>query len=736
MKRNFAILAAGLLTLPSIWAVRTEFFINESYTGFIKGEFSNISLNDQGLLQLAPALKELADLDGPVIWSAVNGPQGSLYLGTGNQGNVVNVNSQGEVSTVFEPEEILSRALAIDEHGALFVGTSPAGRVYRIIEGQHPEVFFDPEETYIWDMLFDREGNLYVATGDEGRIYKLASDISPGEEPLLWFSTDQTHITVLAWDANGQLLAGSSPGGILYRISGQGEGFAIYNSESREIKHIDAQDDGSIVFSTFDVKDNVPSPYNTPDIQKTDDNTFIVNATPLGGVKPAEPASQLKSGSLGSSILYKLDNEGFVNALWRTPRLNIFSFQQLDEGKWLVSTNDDGKLYTVTDHREWSLQQQLPLGGEATELLPDPAQEGAILVITSNPAKIYRLEKEPSAEGTFTSDTLDARQVARWGKLLPVSGGSAPPAARFSTRSGNTSKPDDTWSDWQEVEESSDGWTIQSPNARYLQYEAKFSAHLETSPKSAGLRQVRVFYQTKNVAPVITSIQLVPKGYQLLKTVVNPPPLDLKKLLQGKALEENSNRNDSRQQLRLLSEEGMLTVAWTAYDPNGDNLQYKVSLKGDEEEEWITLAEKLEDPVATIDTKGLAAGHYRLRITANDSPDNHGKNALSAFRLSEIFLVDNTSPNLSLDNLDVSESNHASMALMASDSHSVLKSASFTLDGHPFRSANPDDGLFDSRQESFTLDFSNLTGGSHSLVFKVQDEKGNSAVITVPFTVN
>jgi len=735
MKKTITILVGGLLILPALWAVRTQFFSDDSYISFNKGEFSNVSLSNQGLLQLAPALTEVVDLDEPVVLSTAIGPQGAIYLGTGNNGKVVKISPEGEVETVFQPEEILSRALAVDEQGILYVGTSPIGRVYRIVEGKHPEIFFDPEETYIWDLLFDREGNLFVATGDPGRIYKLAADFAPGDKPIMWFSTDQTHLTVLAWDANGHLLAGSSPGGILYRITGEAEGFALYNSEAREIKDIEALEDGSVIFSTFDIKKTTSILPVPPSLEKQDENTFTVTVTPLSGGKPAEPAARLDSGSTGSSILYKLDKEGFVEALWRTPRSNIYSFQRLGQGDWLVGTNDDGKLYSVSENREWSLLQQLPLGGEVSDLLPDPAQEGALLVITGNPAKIYRLKKEPSAEGSFKSDILDARQVARWGNLLPVSGGSAPPIASFRTRSGNTGEPDDTWSDWQDVENNEGVRTIRSPNSRYLQYAATLSAESEASPQSAGLRQVRVFYQTKNAAPSITSIKLIPKGFQLIKAVSIPPPIDLNKLLNGKASDNKPDRPESRRQLRQLGEEGLLTVAWKAYDPNGDRMEYTVSLKGDHDDEWITLAEKLEDPLTTIDTKGLTEGYYRFGVLASDFPDNREDHALSAFRLSEVFLVDNTSPVLSIDGPDMT-SGHATMVFTARDSNSVLQSAGYTLDGRPFRSALPDDGLFDSREESFTLEFSELSKGAHSLVFKVQDEKGKSVVITVPFTVD
>ena len=52
MKKTITILVGGLLILPALWAVRTQFFSDDSYTGFNKVEFSNVSLSNQGLLQL------------------------------------------------------------------------------------------------------------------------------------------------------------------------------------------------------------------------------------------------------------------------------------------------------------------------------------------------------------------------------------------------------------------------------------------------------------------------------------------------------------------------------------------------------------------------------------------------------------------------------------------------------------------------------------------------------------
>ena len=60
---------------------------------------------------------------------------------------------------------------------------------------------------------------------------------------------------------------------------------------------------------------------------------------------------------------------------------------------------------------------------------------------------------------------------------------------KIHTRSGNTKKPDKSWSDWSKAHTLADGEAIQSPRARYLQYKGVFST---TNQNSASLEQLSV----------------------------------------------------------------------------------------------------------------------------------------------------------------------------------------------------------------------------------------------------
>ena len=66
-----------------------------------------------------------------------------------------------------------------------------------------------------------------------------------------------------------------------------------------------------------------------------------------------------------------------------------------------------------------------------------------MIVTTSNQGKLYNLGGA-NAEGTYESPVLDAKAVSTWGRIWWASTGDV----QLQTRSGNTEKPNETWSAW------------------------------------------------------------------------------------------------------------------------------------------------------------------------------------------------------------------------------------------------------------------------------------------------
>src|ERR1022692_1048048 len=219
------LLAPGIF--PAARAVETDKVNHDTFAGFSPGEFDNVSLTSDGHLELAPAMTNVATLTDPIIWSAVEDAQGTVFLGTGNQGKVYKLNPKGELSVFFAPNEVMVHALALDHKGRLYAATSPNGRVYRFDAEGQAEVYCSPGETYIWAMTFGKDDTLFLATGNHGKILRVSHTNSTPAKAETCFESEENHISALALDKDGNLLAGTSPHGYLYRIDKANHGFVL-----------------------------------------------------------------------------------------------------------------------------------------------------------------------------------------------------------------------------------------------------------------------------------------------------------------------------------------------------------------------------------------------------------------------------------------------------------------------------------------------------------------------------
>ena len=162
---SFATIAA----VPTFWQVSTE-------AEFLKGEVENLSIDTYGRLTLGPATTALYESNAPFLWTLLTTADGTLYAGSGNEGQVFRVTADGKSSVFFDSQELEVHAIAPAPGGGLYVGTSPDGRIYKLDAAGKATTFFDPADRYIWSLVVDRAGNVFAATGDKGVIYRITPD--------------------------------------------------------------------------------------------------------------------------------------------------------------------------------------------------------------------------------------------------------------------------------------------------------------------------------------------------------------------------------------------------------------------------------------------------------------------------------------------------------------------------------------------------------------------------------
>jgi WD40 repeat protein len=114
------------------------------------------------------------------IWALALNPQGQLYIGTGDRGEIFRVDRNGNGSLFFKSDEAQIRALAFDNQGNLIAGTDGSGLIYRISPQGEGFVLYSAPKKEITALAVDRQGNIYAAGAGE----KHALVPAPGAVPI------------------------------------------------------------------------------------------------------------------------------------------------------------------------------------------------------------------------------------------------------------------------------------------------------------------------------------------------------------------------------------------------------------------------------------------------------------------------------------------------------------------------------------------------------------------------
>ncbi len=689
------------------------------YGDFLSGTFENIELDREGALRVAPSLDEVYAADQAVVWSLARAEDGTVYFGTGHQGGIYRVARDGSGGLLWKAPEIEVFALAAGPDGQLYAGTSPNGKVYRInAEGEGSE-FFDPEDQYIWSLLFDAEGRLIVGTGGDGKVYRVTSE----GDASLWFESGQRHVMSLALDAAGRVLAGTDPDGILYRIEDGGEAFALHDSDLPEVRSIAVDPGGAIYFAAMGggmdrLLQAIPA--SGAALQAGVSASGGQAAVQVGGSQVASTVTYAQQPQVVYSgeraALMRVVDGRAVEKLWSSNQENILGVAVEDGSPTsvLFATDREGRIYRMGDDRSLSLLSQT---GQAQMTALLRASEG-VFVASAHGGALYRLGRSPAAQGVYETSPRDSGGVSQWGELSwrgEVSDGSP---IEIRTRSGNTYRPDESWSDWSEPLPDGSGSAVQSPPARFLQWQA-------TLLGDARLDSVRVHYLPQNSAPVVRSVNVVPESTSSESSSNSQSSNTSSSYsITVSASGDSSSPQQTGGQSAATAPVRKLAIIWGAEDPDGDELRAEVSFRGEGETDWKTVKKDLPGPRFSVESDTLADGWYEFRVRVDDGKVNPEDRALQAERISRPVLVDQTPPLVRAFPIE----ENGDLRFEAEDAVSEIRSAEFAVDAGAWRPVLSDDGVLDARQERFTVRPGDLGPGEHLIVLRVRDRAGNAAL--------
>jgi len=735
------LLGACLLLCYPAAAVTSNVTRHSNSREFLQGRSKDVVISSIGTIQLGREASVLVE-KFENVWSVntivVSG--GTVYLGTSPNGGIYKF-SLGQLTSLYPAEnhqpqpsqspqtlaepanqdtpadankvqqqEYLTNehifAMTTDVSGRLLAGIS--GRkcmLCRLEEGRMKTIFEPNDAKYIFDIALADNGDIYLGTGPEGKIYRLDSF---GNNPKMIYDSEDKNILCLTVREDGLLYAGSDTRGLVYKIDPKTNTVRVlYDSEQPEITSLLVSPDENLYAAATSAgirqtetefaaqQADVGRPEatdNTTAKQPPDQDVVQLqiankkqNAPGKPDAAPPPPQPQPKAAHL--SHIYKISKAGFVTDIFSEAAVFFDMHQRREE--LFVATGNKGQLYIVQP----PLQQAAIIyeDQQASQVTSVTTTEDAVYLGTANPAKLVKLTDSFAPEGTYTSSLIDASQPAKWGTLQVEA--DIPQNCRLtvSSRSGNVHDVNDpTFSPWTEPAEITGPVQLRCPNARFCQY--KLVLQSTDGKKTPVIRAVAVAATVPNLAPVVEAVN-------------------------ARAAEEPQKA-------------GIFNITYKATDANADKLTYTIDFRKLGRTGWIQIKDDIQSDKFEWNSKTVEDGRYELRVTATDEKSNTSRTALTGSRVSEPVVVDNTGPVVRKSSI-IKQNDTVTLTFTASDEFSAIGQAHYTLNSNDqWQGLLPDDLVYDTTNEDFTIVLEQLTAGEHILAVKVSDDLGNTTYRT------
>ena len=462
-----------------------------------------------------------------------------------------------------------------------------------------------------------------------------------------------------------------------------------------------------------------------------------------------------------SSSIYKIASDGAPEEIWSSRDDVVYALGLNSDGRLLAGTGNNGSLLVIDGRGVYA---QLAKSGSAQITGISRSTGGKVFLCTANPGKVFSLGPEYEAEGTFESQSFDAKLFSQWGRIewwgppeilgagntTAMSGSGkggksmGEPRLEFFVRSGNTEDPGKEWSRWCGPYTTS-ATPVEAPAARFLQWKAV----IHDGRPGDGIDWVSVAYQPKNVAPVIDGIAMQDPGVRAqvqqiimgqpgkvtLKQPPSPTPVGV--------VITTTNTVKFDQPPQGTEQKGYQSVLWSAHDDNEDDLRFAVYFRGEDEHDWKLLKDNLDQKFYSWDTTTMPDGAYYLKIVASDAPSNPPAAALKTERESERFEVDNTPPRIEkLEAIGattrggtISPIHTILVKFSATDLTSSIEKAQYSLDGGDWILLAPATGISDSKTEAYEFTMPGLSAGEHTIAVRAYDKFENLGAGKIVTTV-
>ncbi len=446
--------------LHQIWRQETE-------EDFHDGKTEGSTVDSWG--RVGPGLNNVATKAiGPdqEVWSGV-WSNGYFYYSTGDKV----WRWKGDDSAVEQVADLKAKiipALAADSHGTVYAAAVPSGEVFALGSGA-PHVVFKSPDSVITRLAFDDKDVLYVGTAGNGRVYKVDKGVSS-----MLFDSGQAHVTALFFSTHdGKLYVGTAERGAVYSIDrATGKAKALYQAPDHIVTGVVRTKKGDLYVSS-------------------------ASQGRLIRVLPSGEAQSLASSEAFYTLHYDVQND-----------LVFAGDAEGDITMACIEPTTEQPFFIPTCHTEQ--EAVLALASNGTRLFAG----------SSNLSVLKAFNISPSAQPRYESKVKDGGRTADWARLrvagpfTEVVDKGLGARLKVETRTGETSKADETWSPWSASNFDGESYVLASPAGRFLQYRFTWLSPVALAVGQSGpqIGRVDVVYQPKDIAPAFSTISLKAGG--------------------------------------------------------------------------------------------------------------------------------------------------------------------------------------------------------------------------------
>jgi len=642
-----------------------------SFNDWLGSETRGVRIGADGRLRLAPGLRRVGQLPEGVIWSAVADGSGGAYLSAGTDGKLFHYVA-GQMKPLGQVKGGIVFAMARLGQD-LIVAPTGEGKLFRVTPSGEVKPFADIDARIVWALAV--EGDLVLVAGgsEKGAVLVQARE---GSSRRLAELPDETAFTALTPDGQGGWYLGSHGRGLVLRYNRQGDRLeTLMDTPFEEVRAL-AVADGQLYIGA----DNGLTPkFST------------------GQLERREGYLQADAATAARSAVIRMDRDRVPEVLWQSAQSQIYALTAW-KGQLLVGTGNRSRLFSLplVKGREsdpfapFAVVQELGTA-QATAFLPSG---GDLLVVGSNPAELHLLSEAQATEGTLESRILKGAPIADWGRAYLDADTPTGTSVELQFRTGSTETPDATWSAWTPPLRSGERPAL--PPSRFAQFRLRLGS--TRGGATPIVETVSLHWAHRNLSPVWEGVDIMPPGLVITRNA--PPddigiervPLETQKLIPALGYMGAEKRSFRR---------GGQSFTFRVNDPNGDTLQYAISLVPDHGAPLL-LEKAWKEKFFSFDTLPVPDGRYRLEVVASDAPTAPFNAALTSTWRTAPFLVDHTPPAIS-ELTATPEGDGIRVRFLARDETSMLKEAAVSADGERWLQIMPEDRVFDQKEERFDV---------------------------------